>query len=70
MQGAAYVCGICGHMFRAADDVPRDTRSLMCPACGSIDVNIVPGHHETPVVMRAGTLAGANRHDIKSPGSG
>jgi hypothetical protein len=36
-----YECGECRHRFRAPEGAPRDTRSLMCPACGSIDLNLM-----------------------------
>ena len=35
-----YQCGECGHSFRSPEGAARDTRSLMCPACGSIDLNL------------------------------
>jgi len=35
-----YQCGECRHTFRAPEGAARDTRSLMCPACGSIDLNL------------------------------
>lgn len=33
-----YECGECRHSFRLPDGAARDTRLLMCPACGSIDL--------------------------------
>jgi DNA-directed RNA polymerase subunit RPC12/RpoP len=70
MLHTAYVCGVCGHRFRPAGDAPRDTRHLMCPACGSIDVNIVVLPRATTVVMRATSTVGADHRDDSIPGSG
>ena len=36
-----YQCGECRHSFRVPEGTARDTRMLMCPACGSIDLNLV-----------------------------
>ena len=70
MQDTAYVCGVCGHRFRSAEGAPRDTRHLMCPACGSIDVNIVILPAATTVVMRASSNVTAGHGDDGVPGSG
>jgi DNA-directed RNA polymerase subunit RPC12/RpoP len=35
-----YQCGECRHTFRAPEGAGRDTRLPMCPACGSIDLNL------------------------------
>jgi hypothetical protein len=35
-----YDCGECRHTFRVPEGAGRDTRLLMCPACGSIDLNL------------------------------
>jgi len=35
-----YECGECRHSFRMPAGAARDTRLLMCPACGSIDLNV------------------------------
>jgi DNA-directed RNA polymerase subunit RPC12/RpoP len=70
MHDTAYVCATCGHMFRPPDDAPRDTRSLMCPACGSIDLSIVTVQRAPATVMRARTPVGTARHDDGIPGSG
>ena len=41
MPGSSeYECGECRHSFRTPEGAPHDTRSLMCPACGSIDLNL------------------------------
>lgn len=53
MTGREYVCGECGHRFRAPDDAPHDARALMCPGCGSIDLSIDDVRRPSPLVMRA-----------------
>lgn len=53
MRGSDYVCGTCGYRFRTPAEAPRDARSLMCPGCGSIDVNIVTAPAVVSRVMRA-----------------
>jgi hypothetical protein len=35
-----YECGECHHRFRTPEGAGRDARLLMCPACGSIDLNL------------------------------
>jgi DNA-directed RNA polymerase subunit RPC12/RpoP len=41
MPGSSeYQCGDCRHTFRIPEGAARDTRLLMCPACGSIDLNL------------------------------
>jgi len=55
MPGREYECGECRHHFRAPDGTPRDKRSLMCPACGSMDLNICHVARPKPTVMRAKT---------------
>jgi DNA-directed RNA polymerase subunit RPC12/RpoP len=60
-----YECGECRHRFRAPEDAPHDTRSLMCPACGSIDLNRTDVVRPRPVVLRA--PAGAPAGDWRSP---
>ncbi|HEY5388007.1 MAG TPA: hypothetical protein VIL79_08915 [Thermoleophilia bacterium] len=57
MVSRAYVCGECGHHFRTPEGMPRDTRSLMCPACGSNDLMISDVRQPAPIVMRAKTPA-------------
>ena len=53
VPGSEYECGECRHRFRAPEGVPRDTRSLMCPACGSIDLNLMDVARPQPAVMIA-----------------
>ena len=53
MPGSEYQCGECSHHFRAPEDAPHDTRSLMCPACGSIDLFLIDVERRQPPVMRA-----------------
>ncbi len=53
MPGREYVCGECGHRFRTPQGAKLDTRSLMCPSCGSIDLAITVVERSRPVVMRA-----------------
>jgi DNA-directed RNA polymerase subunit RPC12/RpoP len=48
-----YECGECRHRFRTPEGAPRDVRMLMCPACGSIDLNVMTGARPAPPVMRA-----------------
>jgi hypothetical protein len=43
-----YQCGECRHTFRMPEGTGRDARLLMCPACGSIDLNLQ--HVERPSV--------------------
>ena len=57
MPGRQYECVECGHLFRTPDGMPRDTRALMCPACGSYDLVISQITRPAPVVMRAKTPA-------------
>jgi DNA-directed RNA polymerase subunit RPC12/RpoP len=40
MPGSEYQCGECRHSFRVPEGASRDTRLLMCPACGSIDLTL------------------------------
>ena len=53
MSRREYHCSECGHVFRLPQNAPRDTRSLMCPACGSIDLTIAVTARPVPTVMRA-----------------
>lgn len=54
MPGSSeYQCGECCHRFRAPEGMPRDTRTLMCPACGSIDLNLMTVERPAPAVMVA-----------------
>ena len=59
MPGREYVCAECGHHFRTPEGMPRDNRSLMCPGCGSYDLNISEVQRAAPIVMRAKTPAPA-----------
>ena len=63
MPGNEYECGECRHRFRTPEGLPRDTRSLMCPACGSIDLNLMDVTRPKPAVMiaREGTPADQRR---------
>ena len=57
-----YECGECHHRFGTAEGAGRDARLLMCPACGSIDLNlrhverapsaVWTGHEGAPAVSR------------------
>jgi DNA-directed RNA polymerase subunit RPC12/RpoP len=53
MSDREYVCGECRHRFRGPEGFARDSRSLMCPACGSMDLTIAEVARPAPVVMRA-----------------
>jgi DNA-directed RNA polymerase subunit RPC12/RpoP len=53
MSRREYHCSECGHVFRLPQSAPRDTRSLMCPACGSIDLTMSVAARPVPAVMRA-----------------
>ena len=59
MPGRQYECAECGHVFRTPENMPRDNRALMCPACGSYDLMISEARRPAPVVMRAKTPAPA-----------
>ena len=50
LSSTQYECGDCRHSFRAPEGAVRDTRLLMCPACGSIDLNLITVQH-TPAVV-------------------
>ena len=60
-----YQCGECRHRFRAPEGVPRDTRTLMCPACGSIDLNLMDV--ERPVPAAWVVREGASAEDWRTP---
>jgi DNA-directed RNA polymerase subunit RPC12/RpoP len=57
-----YECGECRYRFRLAEGADRDARLLMCPACGSIDLNlrhverqptaVWTSHEDAPAVSR------------------
>jgi DNA-directed RNA polymerase subunit RPC12/RpoP len=54
MPGSSeYQCGECRHRFRPPEGAPRDTRTLMCPACGSIDLNLMVVQRPAPAVWVA-----------------
>ena len=40
MPGSEYQCRDCSYQFRTPPGVPVDTRSLMCPACGSLYLDL------------------------------
>jgi DNA-directed RNA polymerase subunit RPC12/RpoP len=65
MPGSEYQCGECRHHFRAPEDAPHDTRSLMCPACGSMDLYRTDVVRPPSAVMRA--PQGAPAGDWRSP---
>ena len=50
-----YVCAECCHLFGPPEGMSRDTRSLMCPACGSNDLMISGNKPAPSLVMRART---------------
>jgi DNA-directed RNA polymerase subunit RPC12/RpoP len=56
-----YECGECRHRFRTPEGAPHDTRNIMCPACGSIDLNLVDARRPVTAVWttRATTPASA-----------
>ena len=60
-----YQCGECRHRFRAPEGVPRDTRTLMCPACGSIDLNLMDVERPAPAAWIA--REGASAEDWRTP---
>ena len=53
MPGTEYECGECRHRFRTPVGVAPDARTLMCPACGSIDLNVMQVMRPRPAVMSA-----------------
>jgi hypothetical protein len=57
-----YECGECHHRFRVPEGAVRDTRLLMCPACGSIDLNLV-------TVERPPAVTWTSRAGIPSKGT-
>jgi len=62
MPGSSeYQCGECRHRFRSPEGAPRDTRMLMCPACGSIDLNLVDVVRPAPAIWTAREGAPAER---------
>ena len=66
MPGSSeYQCGECRHRFRTPEGAPRDTRLLMCPACGSIDLNLTDVERPTPGVWVV--REGAPAEDWRTP---
>lgn len=53
MPGVEYLCRECGNRFRTPDGAAAAKRSLMCPACGGIDLSMVLAERPRPQVMRA-----------------
>jgi len=53
MLGREYACGECGHRFRTPEGAIVDSRMLMCPGCGSIDLTIMVVDRPRPAVLRA-----------------
>ena len=53
MLGREYSCGECGHGFRAPEGEVIDSRVLMCPSCGSIDLTIMVVDRPSPAVLRS-----------------
>jgi DNA-directed RNA polymerase subunit RPC12/RpoP len=49
-----YQCGDCRHSFRVPEGAGRDSRLLMCPACGSIDLNLITARRTPAVVWTSG----------------
>jgi hypothetical protein len=55
MSGSTeYQCGDCRHSFRVPEGAGRDSRLLMCPACGSIDLNLITVQRAPAVVWTSG----------------
>jgi hypothetical protein len=48
-----FECGECRHHFRVPGGAAHDARLLMCPACGSIDLNLVTDR-QTPDAVWTG----------------
>ncbi len=64
MPGSSeYYCGECRHRFRAPEGAGRDTRLLMCPACGSIDLNLTYVERAPAAVWTSGEGAPAVSRD-------
>jgi DNA-directed RNA polymerase subunit RPC12/RpoP len=60
-----YQCGECRNHFRAPEAAPRDKRLLMCPVCGSIDLNLMDVQRPAPAVWVA--REGAPAGDWRAP---
>jgi len=67
MSGSSeYQCGQCHHRFRTPEGAPLDVRTLMCPACGSIDLNLVTVQRPAPPVLVARERTPAEHRRAKS----
>jgi hypothetical protein len=58
-----YQCGECRHTFRGPEGAARDARLLMCPACGSIDLNLTYVELQPAAVWTAREAAPATGRD-------
>jgi len=58
-----YQCGECRHSFRMPQGGSRDTRLLMCPACGSIDLNLTFVERPSAAVWTSSEVAPAVSRD-------
>ena len=56
-------CGECRHSFRMPEGAGRDARLLMCPACGSIDLNLMQIERPPAAVWTSGEGAPAESRD-------
>ncbi len=61
-----YECCECRHRFRAPEDAPLDMRTLMCPACGSIDLSVQNVTRPAPPVLVARPSKSAERRPTNS----
>lgn len=48
-----FECGECRHRFRIPEGAAHDARLLMCPACGSIDLNLLAAGRTPDAVWRS-----------------
>lgn len=58
-----YICGECRHRFSIPEGAGRDARLLMCPACGSIDLNLTHVERPPAAVWTSGDGAAAVSRD-------
>jgi DNA-directed RNA polymerase subunit RPC12/RpoP len=65
MDRIEYTCDECAHRFGTPPGVPRDTRALMCPACGCAFVSLAIARRPAPRVMRAVAPPAAARRRIR-----